>query len=619
MPTSPGGPVYVQCTDDGVWLTIDRATGKSIARFDGPQAALDSLLDLAAYADALSEPTFYDAHGKAAGVFRWLDASAEEPSAQSDGSQVTAPRIRSMIDQRNGAGEPCMIDGGGAAAGGAPSGPHQSAVHSAARANGWAHVAAEWREPGGRVHLALYAELHPDIAPDVESGRLAKGSILFGQSTTDPNAARLFTHALTNMPIVAGLVPSSAFRSLTADDSLLFARAQPTRTIIMKKIKKSAETVTPAVAEAPKAERAASFMDTIMAACAEVCAACAEACQKCADAATKAGDAALAQACASCAAACSACAEACKSGDMAACVTACEACASACESCESACEASELPAAKACAKACAECYVCCEACGAGCAAAIAAESAPEAEMAADPAAAAPKAEDVPAPETPRAAPTPEEALAFMAEALPILADALGAADASPAAVLDAIKVNADKIKGAMAAAGTAPADGLPSDGSAPARAQAIGLEAAVATLTRRTADAEASLASMRAEVTRRDLRDAVAKRFGDAKLVLADAARDELVDMAMRAPEQDRAKLIDMSLRAANVPPAGRAITDVPAPRSVAGGDPDPKALLEAATEAVEKEHPTWTRAAKAAEVYKRSRAALVEAAKSDN
>lgn len=251
-----GGPAYVQETADA-WQVIDRASGDVLGSYELWRKALASLLELNAFARAVRESVFHDDNGNASGVWRWLDASAEEPEPGPDGSQVTAGAIRTMIDRLNGGSQPVMVDGGTH-----DSGAHESTQETSVRANGWGHVGAEWRDLSGRVHLALYCELHPDIAPDVTSGRLAFGSIAFSQSTENKDDAALWSHALTNLPAVQGLMPSSANRSTAGH---VFARALPTRLNIMTTKKTAARTdvaptaateATPPAADPQPSERA---------------------------------------------------------------------------------------------------------------------------------------------------------------------------------------------------------------------------------------------------------------------------------------------------------------------------------------------------------------------------
>lgn len=221
---SVGGPLYVQQLDDELYVVRDRATDLSVGDVhESLKDALNALLrESDVYESAIKVPVLRGQGGAPEGVWRWLDASAEEPEPDARGSQVTAEAIRTMIDRLNASSQPIMIDGGSA-----DSGAHASVQVTDTRANGFAHVACEWREAEGRVHLALYVELVPEVVPDVDSGRLAFGSIAFVQDKSNLADAALWSHALTNLPAVAGLTPNSALR--TEIGMRVFVRAQPVR------------------------------------------------------------------------------------------------------------------------------------------------------------------------------------------------------------------------------------------------------------------------------------------------------------------------------------------------------------------------------------------------------
>lgn len=217
MPTAlPRTPAFVRA-NGAAWDIVERETDVAIGSHPSLVAALDALLSLEYFAKAKKSPYLHDAGSKEPnGVWRWLDASAEEPAPAADGSQVTADGIRTMA-ARLCEGDPIMIDGG------APdSEAHESAYNTAALATGWAHVGADFVDAGGRVHLALYAELLPDVGAAFDSGRIAKGSVYFGHAADDPGDALLFSHALTNLPAVQGLTPSTAMKSHPRARELVF-------------------------------------------------------------------------------------------------------------------------------------------------------------------------------------------------------------------------------------------------------------------------------------------------------------------------------------------------------------------------------------------------------------
>lgn len=160
------------------------------------RAALDSLLTDGEFAP--KKGILRDEAGEAIGAWRWLDATAEEPVALEDGTQVTRELIARMASGLN-AGSPAPIDGGTTPA-------HAQAFDGTTRADGYAHVGAEVRDRSGRWHLYLYVELAPAVARDTDAGVLAYGSVAFTMG------GRLIQHALTNTPAVEGLAPNNAIR-----------------------------------------------------------------------------------------------------------------------------------------------------------------------------------------------------------------------------------------------------------------------------------------------------------------------------------------------------------------------------------------------------------------------
>lgn len=161
------------------------------------RAALDLLLTDGEYKPKAG--ILRDDAGEQVGVWRWLDATAEEPAPLEDGSQVTRDLIAKMAAGLN-AGSPVPIDGGTSPA-------HAQAWDGTVRADGYAHVGAEVRDRSGRWHLFAYAELAPAVARDTDAGLLAYGSVAF------TSAGRLIQHALTNTPAVEGLSPNNAIRA----------------------------------------------------------------------------------------------------------------------------------------------------------------------------------------------------------------------------------------------------------------------------------------------------------------------------------------------------------------------------------------------------------------------
>lgn len=227
-------PAYVQERAEDYAL-VERETGAVLSTHDTLRRALDAALGLEAFGAKLDHtlravrPVLHDHDsGAACGAYRWLDASAEEAEEMDDGSQVTPGAIRSMAARLND-GEAVPLDGG-AIPGLAHSEVHGQLRDSGVLARGWAHVGVEWREeatsawPDGRVHLALYAEVLPDVARAMDTGELAFGSIGFAQSPKNHDDAVLVQHALTNRPAVPGLLPAPAMRTEVISNGRRFAR-----------------------------------------------------------------------------------------------------------------------------------------------------------------------------------------------------------------------------------------------------------------------------------------------------------------------------------------------------------------------------------------------------------
>lgn len=219
----PRTPAYVRA-DAEQWSVVERDTDVALSSHPTLVAALTALLDLEYFAGIGRGPTFCDADsGECNGVYRWLDASAEEDDSPDGKTQVTGDGIRTMA-ARLCEGDPIMIDGGSA-----DSGAHASAEDTAALANGWAYVGVDFVDPDGRVHLALYAELLPDIAKAFDTGRLARGSIFFGHAKDNPGDALLLSHALTNIPAVQGLTPSTGMKTHPRATKAFFVGARTRR------------------------------------------------------------------------------------------------------------------------------------------------------------------------------------------------------------------------------------------------------------------------------------------------------------------------------------------------------------------------------------------------------
>lgn len=193
-------PLYVAVTESGA--EVRSRVDESVVGHESLRAALDSLLKHEAF-QPNRQPLFEES------VWRWLDATAEEPDPAFDGTQVTKGAIATMAARLNAQASPIMIDGGST-----DSAAHESMRKSDTPANGWAHVGAEVLDASGRWHLYLHAEVLPEVAKAQDENRLAFGSIGFLQNTSDLSDATLLQHALTNIPAVDGLTPAGSVRAV---------------------------------------------------------------------------------------------------------------------------------------------------------------------------------------------------------------------------------------------------------------------------------------------------------------------------------------------------------------------------------------------------------------------
>lgn len=164
---------------------------------------------------ALHEPHLRE-NGEPIGKFTWLDAcSIEEPSQ--DGYFDRAA-IEEMVTSLNAAAMPIPIDGG-ASSGLSPSPVHGTRNDTSTPANGWGHSGVLVEMSDG-PHLFMWSELWPSVAADVERGRIAYGSVLaMTPDRADDGAyrgCRLVGHALTNVPVIRTLTPSTAVRAYAA-------------------------------------------------------------------------------------------------------------------------------------------------------------------------------------------------------------------------------------------------------------------------------------------------------------------------------------------------------------------------------------------------------------------
>jgi hypothetical protein len=207
-------PVYVRALE-GSYELVDTASNEVLGTFDTPKQALWQARERADVA-ALEKRANLRTNGKADGEWRWLDASAAEDDAIGK-SRIDDASLWEMAAGLNARKSAIPVNGGGAPEGYVASEPHGDAKNKdgAHPANGWAHLGLIVVETDARTHLYLYAELLPEVAKEVDRGRLAYGSIFFAFESADEeddyavSGATLISHALTNDPAVTTLVAGS--------------------------------------------------------------------------------------------------------------------------------------------------------------------------------------------------------------------------------------------------------------------------------------------------------------------------------------------------------------------------------------------------------------------------
>ncbi len=173
--------------------------------------------------------------GKPDGVWRWLDATAtvdrSEPLPNGKLHRIAERAIWEMAAGLNARESAVPINGGGAPDGYKRSEPHGDGFGGDHPANGFAHIGVPVLERG-RVHLYLRGELLPEVAVEVDRGRLAYGSVRFGFADTDEAddhavvGAELISHALTNDPAITSLGPGSANENTHAHVAQFTRRAE---------------------------------------------------------------------------------------------------------------------------------------------------------------------------------------------------------------------------------------------------------------------------------------------------------------------------------------------------------------------------------------------------------
>lgn len=550
-------PAYVQERAQDYAL-VERETGAVLSAHDSLRGALDAALGLDAFGRKLTatkrarKPMLHDAKTKEPnGEYRWLDSTAEELTPADDGSQVTAGRIRSMAANLDATGDAIPLDGG-VIAGLAPSDVHGQLFDTGTLARGWAHVGAEWREsaesagpdwPNGRVHLAFYAELLPPVARALDTGELALGSIGFRHGKGDE--AEAIQYALTNRPIVKGLLSAGAMRS---EPSTELAHGATRRVSMTDKTKTGARGAATEKFNAILASIGVSSDDAMKdfydkvhrPLCLLADAAAVEkilegsGAEVAAAAAEPAGEAratALVGLAQRTGVTMIVTGRATLASDLDKRITA---------------FAKDLGVDVAIVKK-------------AVLSAMAAQMGASDEPAAEAETTAGKADD--AAVTPRAVEGLEgPALdAFATDVVAVLRAIFGDDAMAPAALLDALKAAQDGIKGMLAGGAGAPAEGAPGDANAPAgRAVDVASRAELTAVRAQLANNATTIATLEAKVGRSDLTVETARAFTAAGRIANEKAITEAVDMQLATSTAMRGRILELAIAAA--PPSGEAM-----------------------------------------------------------
>lgn len=187
------------------------AEGWQVAATGDVYASLREALDaaLAGVAEREKPSYFRDEEGAEIGVYRWLPAVAEEDTPLG-GVRIDATTIDEMAMSLNGSVRAIPIDGGSD-----DSPAHGTMVDPGTRANGRGHWLVTVANESGRAEGYLWAELLPDVAREVDLGRLGEGSVHIRFGRKDGDAARdveYASHALLNDPGVVTLAPANSVR-----------------------------------------------------------------------------------------------------------------------------------------------------------------------------------------------------------------------------------------------------------------------------------------------------------------------------------------------------------------------------------------------------------------------
>lgn len=216
-------PAYVEAAEDGTFRVVETASGEVLSSEHATaKTALNSALELDSVQPMVKSANLRT-EGEPDGEWRWLDATAVEDQPIG-GARIGELSIWEMASSLNTRSSAIPINGGGAPDGMQSSDPHGDAANGGDHpANGFAHVGIPVMAADGRAHLYLFGELLPEVAAEVDRGRLAYGSVYFGFDDVDEadneavQGAQLISHALTNDPAVTTLSAGSERRRLPSE------------------------------------------------------------------------------------------------------------------------------------------------------------------------------------------------------------------------------------------------------------------------------------------------------------------------------------------------------------------------------------------------------------------
>lgn len=215
QPYADAVPAYVRPSEDGTWQVVSTADDAPISvEHASPRAALTAALEDEALGLA-RKAVVLRTDGEPDGEWRWLDAAAVEDEPVGD-VRIAERALWDLAGDLNSTPKAAPVNGGPNPDGMGRSRPHGDATNGGDElANGWAHVALPVIDEAGRTRLFLFCELIPEVAREVDRGRLAFGSVYIafeGVNEDDKMSvygAQLISHALTNDQAIKTLSPGS--------------------------------------------------------------------------------------------------------------------------------------------------------------------------------------------------------------------------------------------------------------------------------------------------------------------------------------------------------------------------------------------------------------------------